>query len=151
MYRINIQYAVEKKDIPSAVLLRTWAKQALKKKIASAEITIRLVNLKEMTYLNETYRHKNGPTNVLSFPFLLPKEIPISIPILGDIVVCVEVVNREAETQKKLLKAHWAHMIIHGVFHLLGFDHETDIEAIEMEKLEIDTLQTLGFSNPYLK
>ena len=149
MYQINIQYATEKKLTPSASLLRTWAKHALSEQLKSAEITIRIVDIAEMTELNQHYRHKNGPTNVLSFPFELPKEIVLDMPILGDIVICPDVVNREAIEQHKTQKAHWAHMIIHGIFHLQGYDHETDEEAEVMETLEIQTMKKLGFANPY--
>lgn len=149
MYHINIQHAADKSSAPASSLLRLWAECGLKMKIDFAEITIRIVNLEEMTQLNETYRHKKGPTNVLSFPFMLPKDIPVEIPYLGDIVICSDVVNRESIEQNKSPNAHWAHMIVHGVFHLLGYDHETDKEAEEMEALEIKAMQELGFPNPY--
>lgn len=86
---------------------------------------------------------------MLSFPFAISEEVDIDIPILGDIVICAEVVNQEAEDQGKPRDAHWAHMIVHGIFHLLGFDHETEDEAEVMESLEIAIMQTLGFDNPY--
>ena len=149
MHSIYIQLATDKTLAPKKSLLRKWAKQALNKKIESAEVTIRIVDREEMTTLNSTYRQKQGPTNVLSFPFTLPEEIEIDIPILGDIVVCAEVVNHEAQEQQKSQESHWAHMIIHGVFHLLGYDHETDNDAAVMESLEIETMQALGFANPY--
>lgn len=149
MYHITIQHIADKSRTPTSALLRKWASSALRKKIKSAEMTIRIVDTDEMTQLNSTYRHKTGPTNVLSFPFMLPDEINTDIPILGDIVICADVVNREANEQNKTQEAHWAHMIVHGVFHLLGFDHETDHEAEIMETLEIETLHHLGFVNPY--
>lgn len=149
MYSIHIQIDVDKSLFPKKSLLRKWAKQALHKKIESAEITIRVVGKDEMTELNSTYRYKNGPTNVLSFPFNLPADIDINMPILGDIVICAEVVNHEAQEQHKSQEAHWAHMVVHGVFHLLGYDHETDKEAEVMESLEIEIMQSLGFNNPY--
>ncbi|VVC74859.1 Endoribonuclease YbeY [Aquicella siphonis] len=149
MYSITIQLAADKTLAPKKSLIRKWARAALSKQIESAEVTIRIVDSVEMTCLNSTYRHKNGPTNVLSFPFHLPEDIAVDTPILGDIVICAEVVNREAAEQHKTETAHWAHMIIHGMFHLLGYDHETDIEAQAMESLEIDTLRALGFANPY--
>ena len=104
-----------------------------------------------MSELNSTYRQKNGLTNVLSFPFTMPEDVQIDIPILGDIVVCAEVVNREADEQSKPQEAHWAHMIVHGVFHLLGYDHETDKDAEIMESLETEIMQSLGYANPYEK
>lgn len=149
MYCIDIQLAADKVLVPKLSLLRKWAKHALCSKLATAEITLRIVDAEEMATLNMTYRHKQGPTNVLSFPFTVPEEVNIDIPILGDIVICAEVVNREAEEQGKSQEAHWAHMIVHGIFHLLGYDHESDREADVMEALEIEIMQALGFSNPY--
>jgi len=149
MYSIIVQFAADKTLVPKTSLLRKWAKCALSRKTKSAEITIRIVNSAEMSKLNSTYRQKNGLTNVLSFPFTVPEEVQLDIPILGDIVVCAEVVNREAEEQCKSQESHWAHMIIHGVFHLLGYDHETDKEAEIMESLEAEIMQSLGYANPY--
>jgi probable rRNA maturation factor len=149
MYHIIIQHAADDAPAPKSSLLRKWAKAALSQKTESAEVTIRIVTTPEMTHLNKTYRYKDGPTNVLSFPFETPKEVDINIPILGDIVVCAEVVNREAIEQGKPFEAHWAHMIVHGVFHLLGYDHENDADANTMETLEKNVLKNLGFENPY--
>ncbi|EKD69858.1 MAG: hypothetical protein ACD_46C00712G0004 [uncultured bacterium] len=149
MYHITIQYAVNKELAPKAALLRQWAKKALKNQLKNAELMIRLVDTAEMTALNSTYRHKNKPTNVLSFPFELPSGVLLDTPILGDIVVCAEVVNREAAEQHKTNHAHWAHMIVHGVFHLLGHDHIDDHEAEIMESHEIKIMRALGFPNPY--
>jgi probable rRNA maturation factor len=149
MYSIIIQLAADQTLVPKKSLLRKWAKQALSKKVESAEVTIRVVGESEMSSLNATYRRKKGPTNVLSFPFNMSEEIQIDIPILGDIVICAEVVNREAHEQHKSLESHWAHMIVHGIFHLLGYDHETDKDAELMETLEIEIMQSLGFANPY--
>ena len=148
-YHIHLQYAEDKTLIPKKSLLRLWAKTALNRKIESAEVTIRVVDIKEMSTLNKTYRHKEGPTNVLSFPFSTPSDIPIEVPFLGDIVICALVVKLEAQEQNKLTEAHFAHMVIHGVFHLLGYNHETDEEAKIMESLEIEMMQLLGFNNPY--
>jgi len=147
MYSITIQKATDT-AFPKPAALRKWAKAALKTEIAKAEITIRIVGTDEMTTLNTTYRKKSGTTNVLSFPFSLPAEIDIDLP-LGDIVICADVVNREAAEQDKQNEAHWAHMVIHGVFHLLGYDHENDNEATIMEAKEIKVLTSLGFANPY--
>jgi probable rRNA maturation factor len=151
MYKIIIQYAVAKNAAPTSSLLRKWAKKALSRKVESASVTIRIVDVEEMSDLNSTYRHKKGPTNVLSFPFSIPNDIGIDIdmPILGDIVICADVVDREAREQNKVREAHWAHMIVHGIFHLLGYDHETDREAEVMESLEIEIMQALEFPNPY--
>lgn len=151
MYRILIQRIKIAKNefVPPTKQLRSWAKSLLEKKINAAEITIRIVSPEEMKILNSTYRHKNKPTNVLSFPLSLPDGIEIEAPPIGDIVICAEVVNQEAVEQNKSPSSHWAHMIVHGLLHLLGFDHETADEAEKMESLEISILETFGISNPY--
>ena len=113
----------------------------------AAQLTIRVVNNEEMTQLNETYRHKDGATNVLSFPFEAPAQIPL--PLLGDVVICAPVVEQEAQQQHKTLMQHWAHMVVHGVLHLLGYDHITEAQAEQMEHLEITILSRLGYANPY--
>lgn len=149
MYSVVIQQAADKAPVPKKSLLKRWAEKALSKNITTAEVTIRIVDLQEMTMLNETYRHKKGPTNVLSFPLSVPEDIDLELPELGDIVICAEVVNREAQEQGKAQEAHWAHMVVHGIFHLLGYDHETDEQAEEMEAQEIEVMQELGYPNPY--
>jgi probable rRNA maturation factor len=149
-YRINVQHIADKALAPRASIMRKWATEALSRKVETAEITLRLVDIAEMTSLNSVYRHKKGPTNVLSFPFTMPDAIQEEFPFIGDIVICSDIVNREAKEQGKEQDAHWAHMIVHGIFHLLGYDHETDAQANIMEALEIETLQALGFPNPYL-
>jgi probable rRNA maturation factor len=149
MYRITIQQIADKTLAPSPTLLRKWAKQALSSKVNTAAITIRIVDEAEMSILNSTYRHKKGPTNVLSFPFTVPADIYMKIPILGDIIICAQVVNIEAVMQQKPRLAHWAHMTVHGVFHLLGYDHQTEKEANIMETLESKVMHTLGFADPY--
>jgi len=147
-YHIIIQNAVKEASIPSPKDMKQWAKTALKNKIASAEVTLRIVDKEEIRELNHTYRKKDKATNVLSFPFDMP-DIDMKVPILGDIAICAAIVAEEALAQNKLEKAHWAHMVVHGILHLLGFDHENDQEAEIMEKEEIVILKTLGFSNPY--
>jgi len=115
-------------------------------------ITLRLVASEEIIELNSHYRHKAKETNVLSFPFELPEGIPIELiqeVTLGDIILCPSVINREAQEQQKSSDAHWAHMVIHGHLHLLGYDHIDPTEAEIMEQHEIDLLKQLGFSNPY--
>lgn len=130
---------------------------------SDSELTIRIVSEEEISDLNQTYRDKNGSTNVLSFPFEMPdfgfdEELGASqldefakmhLPLLGDVVICAAVVNREAQEQKKPFEAHWAHMVIHGVLHLLGYDHIENIEAESMETLEITLLSELGYPTPY--
>jgi probable rRNA maturation factor len=150
MYQITVQQAANKSLSPKVSLLKEWATKAMQSEVKSAELTIRIVDVEEMTNLNLTYRNKQGPTNVLSFPFELPTDIQLEIPILGDIIICAAIVNEEAQEQKKEVNAHWAHMVVHGSLHLLGYDHENDDEANIMESLEIAILQQLGFDNPYL-
>jgi len=149
MYEITIQRAVTTKSLPTTPTFKRWIKTVLKSKIPSAELTIRIVDKNEMTELNSTYRHKNKPTNVLSFPFDMPEECENDLPILGDIVICADVIQEEADTQNKMLQAHWAHMVVHGTLHLLGYDHEKEADAEIMEAEEIRFLSALGFPNPY--
>lgn len=148
MYDITIQRVIAAQSLPSAIKFKRWVKTVLKNKIPSAELTIRIVDKNEMTELNSTYRHKKKPTNVLSFPFDMPEECEETL-ILGDIVICADVIREEAMAQDKTLEAHWAHMVVHGTLHLLGYDHENNDDAEKMEAEEINILKTLGFSNPY--
>lgn len=149
MYEIIVQRVVAAQSLPTTAKLKRWATTALKTKVPAAELTIRIVDKTEITELNSTYRHKNKPTNVLSFPFDMPDELEDEIPLLGDIVICAEVIEEEAREQQKTTEAHWAHMVVHGVLHLLGYDHEEDEDAEVMEAEEVMILKTLGFSNPY--
>lgn len=134
-------------EVPAEETLRAWVEHALRGRRAEAELTIRVVDEREGAALNETYRHKTGATNVLSFPFVAPPGV--ELPLLGDLVICAAVVAREARAQGKPLEAHWAHMVIHGVLHLLGHDHVEPAAAAEMETLEIRLLGDLGYDNPY--
>ncbi len=121
---------------------------------ASVDVTVRLVDAAESAELNASYRHKDGPTNVLSFPFELPPGVPAAeagLSLLGDLVICVPVVEREARAQGKPERAHWAHLVVHGTLHLLGFDHIEPADAERMEALEIEILDALGYPNPYLE
>ena len=115
-------------------------------------ISLRFVREQVSRDLNNQYRGKQSPTNVLSFPADIPAELSSCLDCapLGDIVLCAELVEHEAEQQGKPLKAHWAHLLIHGVLHLLGYDHDTEDNANRMENLEIKALERLGFPNPYL-
>lgn len=115
------------------------------------EISLRIVDEAEMQALNQHYRSKAYSTNVLSFPAQLDPIIQDKLPneLLGDIAVCAPVVNREAQRQGKETQAHWDHMMIHGVLHLLGFDHEDDTEAQRMERIEVEALKALGWPDPY--
>jgi probable rRNA maturation factor len=144
---VDVQYAHKSADVPDVQSFTDWVTSVLQQRCANAELTIRIVDENESAQLNSAYRHKQGPTNVLSFPFQAPAGIQSDL--LGDIVICAEVVAREALQQGKPVKAHWAHMTVHGVLHLLGFDHQTETEASEMELLETGILANLGFANPY--
>jgi probable rRNA maturation factor len=126
--------------------MKVWA-QAAWQGAEDSEVTVRVVDAAESQALNHQYRGKDAPTNVLSFPFEAPPGIPVALA--GDLVICAPVVEREAREQNKPLNAHWAHMVIHGILHLQGFDHITDEDASVMEELEIRLLAQLGFSNPY--
>ncbi len=149
MYEITIQRIVKEKSLPSNIKFKKWVTAVLKNKLFSAEITLRIVDKNEITELNTTYRHKKKPTNVLSFPFDMPEECDDDLPILGDIVICADVILEEAIAQEKTVEAHWAHMVVHGTLHLLGYDHEKETDADIMEAEEIKILASLGFSNPY--
>lgn len=127
---------------------RQWCELALRQRSADSELTIRLVDEAEGRELNCTWRQKDYATNVLSFPADVPDEF-LDIPLLGDLVICVPVVAREAAEQGKPLMAHWAHLVIHGCLHLLGYDHIEDTEAEEMEDLERQLLAELGHPDPY--
>lgn len=147
MITLDIQRAIDDKSLPTDEYFQQWAEAALSQYNKPFELTIRIVDEQESQTLNNTYRQKNKPTNVLSFPFEVPDGIELDL--LGDLVICAQVVEQEAKEQEKSLTAHWAHMTIHGCLHLLGFDHINDEEADEMEALEIDILNKLGFNNPY--
>ena len=131
-------------------LLQRWVEQALAvaQFATPYELLIRIVDTVESQDLNRDYRGKDKPTNVLSFPFEAPPGM--ELPLLGDLVICRQVVEAEAIEQGKPLMAHWAHMVVHGSLHLLGYDHIEDEEAEEMEQLERDIMQELGFADPYL-
>lgn len=145
---LDLQIALDMPGLPAEADLRRWAEAALvgADYQKDAELTIRIVNEAEITALNESYRHKQGPTNVLSFPFEPPPEIVT--PLLGDIVICAPVVLHEAINQGKAVAAHWAHLVAHGVLHLLGYDHDEE-QAEAMESLEVRILEGLGYPDPY--
>ena len=146
---LDVQYAIADDDgePPSPELIRTWVEAALNGQRDEAELTVRIVATEEIQALNRNYRHKDKPTNVLSFPF--EKIEGIELPLLGDVVICAAVVAQEAQQQHKSLFDHWAHMVVHGVLHLLGYDHIDEVEVEAMESLEISVLQGLGINNPY--
>jgi len=133
-------------DVPDPGLMQTWATAAyLEEKPAVASLLV--ASSDEIQNLNKQYRNKDRPTNVLSFPVQLPEEVDVNL--LGDIVLCPSVIKQEAEQQSKSEESHWAHMVVHGMLHLQGYDHIKENEAEEMEQLEIDILGQLGFENPY--
>ena len=133
---------------PNEADIQRWVSAALQaEKRQDAELTVRIVDEAESAELNEQYRHKSGPTNVLSFPFECPPEVELDL--LGDLVICAPVVQREAREQGKQEMAHWAHMVVHGTLHLLGYDHLQQDEAETMESREISIMNELGYANPY--
>lgn len=148
MLELDLQLASEAPGLPGEADFRLWCELALRQRSADSELTIRLVDEPEGRELNNTWRHKDYATNVLSFPADVPDEL-LDIPLLGDLVICAPVVAREAAEQGKALDAHWAHLVIHGCLHLLGYDHIEDEEAEEMEALERDLLAELGHPDPY--
>jgi probable rRNA maturation factor len=149
---IDVQYAVDKTDIeddqiPDVSQFRKWASAALGGRMDDAQLSVRIVDEPEISELNARYRNKTGPTNVLSFPAEFPADIPL--PLIGDVIICAPIVRKEALEQHKDVTSHWAHMTIHGVLHLLGYDHEDDAAASTMEAAETGILASLGFDNPY--
>ena len=144
---LSVENASRESGVPAEADLRRWVDAALAGRRAEAELSIRIVDEVEGAALNATYRHKQGATNVLSFPAELPAGVPL--PVLGDLVICAPVVVREAREQGKPAEAHWAHLVVHGCLHLLDFDHETEIQAADMESLERNILAGMGYPDPY--
>ena len=144
---LDLQVSTDNERLPSQEDFELWVRIALRNTMNQAELTIRIVDEAESQTLNSSYRGKDKPTNVLSFPFEAPPVI--DIPLLGDLIICAPVVELEAKQQNKSLQAHWAHMVVHGCLHLLGYDHIQDAEAEEMESLETQLVESLGFNNPY--
>lgn len=150
--QVAIQVATLQEDLPDAADLTAWARIAADNQVAGgSSLLIRIVDEDEGRSLNRTYRGLDKATNVLSFPFEPPPGMPAGAvePHLGDLVICAPVVRREAAGQHKAEQAHWAHLVVHGTLHLLGYDHQTDAEAAEMETREQEILQRLGFPDPY--
>jgi probable rRNA maturation factor len=148
---IDLQVACTTDELPSQAQLQLWVETALStasQTTQTFELTIRLVEPEESQQLNNQFRGQNKPTNVLSFPFEVPEGITLNL--LGDLVICVDIMKNEAKLQNKKLFDHWAHLVIHGCLHLLGFDHISDIEAVEMEGIEVAALAKLHINNPYL-
>lgn len=147
MTQLIIQKATTLKSLPTKKQFQGWINATLPKSKQNSEITIRIVDNKEITTLNRKYRKKNKVTNIISFPFEAPKGIKADI--LGDLVICATQLRKEAIENKKTFISHWAHLAIHGTLHLLGHDHQNDKDAIKMEKLETKILKKLGFDDPY--
>lgn len=151
---IDLQWAIEEQPVPTLEQCQSWVLAAIQEPrcFEPVELTIRIVDEAESQELNRDYRGKDKPTNVLSFEFEQPPglvELGEELPYLGDLIICAKVVAEEAAEQNKSLEAHWAHMIVHGTLHLQGYDHIEDDEAEEMEALEMDIMDALGYDNPY--
>lgn len=155
---VNTQYACPAPGLPTAQEIESWVRAALSAptqtdRHINAELTVRIVDAEEGAALNQAYRQRSGPTNVLSFPFEPPlqKTLADDQNYLGDIAICAPVVAHEAYEQRKDVMAHWAHMVVHGSLHLLGYDHIDGDQAEAMEALEINILTRIGYANPYLE
>ena len=148
LLRLDVQCEVQAVSLPDTRVLKRWARAALGPARRPTVINLRIVGRRESAMLNRRYRHKAGATNVLSFP-PGPIAAPLSARFLGDIVICAPVVKAEAASQGKAERAHWAHMLVHGILHLRGYDHVTPPQATLMEALETRVLRRLGFPNPY--
>lgn len=152
MINVTVQYIanknIDESIIPDEHMFSDWANAANVNLTEQVELTIRIVDEVESAELNEMYRNKNSATNVLAFPFEVEENIELKI--LGDLVICAQIVELEAKQQLKTEMEHWAHMVIHGVLHLQGYDHINSKQAEEMENLEIKLLKKLGYQNPYL-
>jgi probable rRNA maturation factor len=145
---VDLEDASGATGVPSAAQFQRWAEAAFAGRRDAAELSIRVVDEREGAEFNARYRGKDHATNVLSFPAELPTGVPLST--VGDLVICATVVAREAAEQGKPTEAHWAHLTVHGCLHLIGYDHEDDSQAAEMEPLETAILAGLGFPDPYL-
>ena len=151
--RLDLQLRSRAAHVPSRARFLRWVRAALAGRTAPGtpvELTLRVVGPTEMRARNREYRGKDYATNVLSFPFEAPGDVALPVRVLGDIVLCAQTVQREARAQGKPVEAHWAHLAVHGVLHLLGMDHMTRREAAQMEGAEIAVLEALGYPNPYL-
>lgn len=150
MLDLMIENRQQSFEVPAEDLMLKWAEAALLND-KEAQASLRIVDAEEIQQLNNDYRDKNKATNVLSFPMELPQELinEMDVLVLGDLVICAQVVAEESVQQKKTAAEHWAHMIVHGMLHLQGYDHIDDDEAEQMEVLETKILNQLGFDNPY--
>ncbi len=146
MNHLDLQIISVSEHLPTEYDFQSWIDRVLSQS-ESLEIVIRVIDEDEMAQYNQQFRGKSGATNILSFPFDCPE--PVTSSLLGDLLICAPVVEREAQEQGKPLLHHWAHIVIHGTLHLLGYDHLNDTEAEEMEALEIQFLNALNIKNPY--
>ncbi|AXQ98841.1 rRNA maturation RNase YbeY [Pseudoalteromonas piscicida] len=144
---LDLQLACEFDNLPSEAQFQLWAEQALTQFREEAELTIRIADEHGSQELNSQYRGKDKPTNVLSFPFDAPPGI--ELPLIGDLIICPQVVYQESVEQEKTFHDHFAHMVIHGCLHLLGFDHINEQDAVEMETIEKQILASLNIADPY--
>ncbi|NRA55724.1 MAG: rRNA maturation RNase YbeY [Gammaproteobacteria bacterium] len=147
MITLDLQIACDEQSLPSQQDFELWLQAVLSTVKPDAEVTIRLVEPSESQELNHQYRGKDRPTNVLSFEFEAPPMLELDL--LGDLIICKQIIEKEAIEQEKPLLNHWAHMVVHGTLHLLGYDHIDDDQAIEMESLEKEILANLAIDDPY--
>jgi probable rRNA maturation factor len=158
--QLDVQFGVARTGVPATRRLQLWSQAAYevhhaahthgrKRPVQPVQVSLRIVGAAESRKLNRDWRDEDHATNVLSFPAGEMPDVAGELPTLGDLVVCVPIVKREAQQQGKSLEAHWAHMVIHGVLHLLGYDHEVKRDAQLMEACEVAILGSLGFANPY--
>ena len=144
---VEVSYGLASNGLPQESAFQVWTAAAANGRRKAVEVSIRVVDAAEGQALNLKYRHKDYPTNVLSFPAELPAGV--GVPLIGDLVLCAPVVAKEAHDQGKTLDQHYAHLTVHGVLHLLGFHHETVAEARAMEAIEIQVLESMGIPDPY--
>ncbi|NND65812.1 MAG: rRNA maturation RNase YbeY [Gammaproteobacteria bacterium] len=149
---VELQVDIDDEDVPELIEMTQWASAGYAQAAAAADqsvqVVIKVVDAATMQSLNKQYRQQDKVTNVLSFPLDVASDGDVRL--LGDIAICAEKVVTEAKEQQKTLTAHWAHLVIHGVLHLMGFDHQCDNQAAEMESKEISALAVLGVDNPYV-
>jgi probable rRNA maturation factor len=144
---LDFQMVSESKQLPAQGLFKKWVDTVLQDESQNSEIVIRIVDEQEMIQFNVQYREKTGSTNILSFPFDPPEGVDSDL--LGDLLICAPVIEAEARQQNKQLEHHWAHMVVHGVLHLIGYNHIDELEAEEMEALEIKILRSIKIDDPY--
>jgi probable rRNA maturation factor len=140
---VHVRRATRRGWVPATAVLRRWASLALGRRARGRELSVLVVGAARSRSLNRRYRQRNYPTNVLSFAPAAPG------PLLGDLVICPEVLQREARAQGKAVRAHWTHLVIHGALHLIGYDHARPLDARRMERREVRLLRVLGVPNPY--